>query len=43
MKDLNAPISFNKPILLILTIMIVGVTLHYCSNDYTALTTTTYL
>ena len=43
MKDLNTSISFNKPILLILTIIIVGVTLHYCSNDYTALTTTTYL
>ena len=35
--------DFNKPILLILTIIAVGVTLHYCSNDYTALTTTTYL
>ena len=43
MKEVNKPISFNKPILLMLTIIIVGVTLHYCSNDYTALTTTTYL
>ena len=35
--------DYNKPILLILTIITVGLTLHYCSNDYTALTTTTYL
>ena len=33
----------TKQILLVLTIIVVSVTLHYCSNDYTALTTTTYL
>jgi hypothetical protein len=38
MKD-----NYVKQILLILTIIAVGVTLNYCSNDYTALTTTTYL
>ena len=35
--------DYNKQILLILTIITVGLTLHYCSNDHTALTTTTYL
>ena len=34
---------YNKQILLILTIIAVGTTLHYCSNDYTALTTTTHI
>ena len=32
-----------KQILLILTIIVVSMTLHYCSNDYTALSSTTYL
>ena len=32
-----------KQILLIISILVVTVTLHYCSNDDTALTTTTYL
>jgi hypothetical protein len=38
MKD-----NYTKHILLILTIISVSVTLYYCSNDYNALTTTTYL
>lgn len=38
MKD-----NYVKQILLMPTIIVVSVALHYFSNDYTALTTTTYL
>jgi Concanavalin A-like lectin/glucanases superfamily len=35
--------KYSKQILLIISIIVVSVTLHYCSHDDTALTSTTYL